>query len=537
MFMPVNPFKRRINAAYAPAQALEFKAAQSQHLTRTFASAFTDGDTGTFSILFKRSQIGANQELVWNRVGAANSFVIRLQSDDKLYIACDNTSGVLTSTQVFRDVTAFYHLVVKYAAGKPVVYLNGSQITSWAADSGSWPNADNHPWHSTTGGHEIGAYNYAGLINLFDGILADVCFVDGVALDPTYFGQFNTFNQWVPKRPTVTAWGTNGFYLDGEMSSTTVLDKSGNGNNWTAVNGVTTTSDVPGDKASADLGNYARLDVIGSWRGHATFSNAGRAVSLAYGDRNNYFPRVMTTMGIKGGKWYWEVGVSTTSGSSYYSGIKAVDEGFISGTAGLGDVNDPLTQTEYAYRSDGQKAHLGQSAYGGAWNTAGRVVGTALDLDAGTLEFFVDGVSQGVAFTGIDTSKTYSPCFDNTNATPSVLVANFDPVNWDYIPPTGFKPLCTAHLPVLPLVTPQTGTFTGNASADGPFVWLGYTPDTSVASTINGNAITWGTHAYPTAGGLKIITSSTSYNAAGANTYSIAVSNAFKMRAAQARAQ
>jgi hypothetical protein len=39
--------------------------------------------------------------------------------------------------------------------------------------------------------------------------------------------------------------------------------------------------------------------------------------------------------------------------------------------------------------------------------------------------------------------------------------------------------------------------------------------------TINGNAVTFGTHADKTAGGFKVRSSSASYNASGSNTYSI----------------
>jgi hypothetical protein len=78
--------------------------------------------------------------------------------------------------------------------------------------------------------------------------------------------------------------------------------------------------------------------------------------------------------------------------------------------------------------------------------------------------------------------------------------------------------LCTSNLTFASITT--SGTFTGNASTDGPFVWLGGNPSTM---TINGNAVTWGTHADKTAGGFKVRSSSTSYNTAGSNSYSVTV--------------
>jgi hypothetical protein len=63
-----------------------------------------------------------------------------------------------------------------------------------------------------------------------------------------------------------------------------------------------------------------------------------------------------------------------------------------------------------------------------------------------------------------------------------------------------------------------SGSFTGNADANGPFVFLNGVP---TAMTINGNAITFGTHADKLANGFKVRSSSSSYNASGSNTYSV----------------
>ena len=77
-----------------------------------------------------------------------------------------------------------------------------------------------------------------------------------------------------------------------------------------------------------------------------------------------------------------------------------------------------------------------------------------------------------------------------------------------------------------------SGTFTGNLSTDGPFVFLNGTP---TALTINGNAVTFGTHADKLANGFKVRSSSASYNASGSNTYvATTVGQVFKYEEAQA---
>ena len=98
---------------------------------------------------------------------------------------------------------------------------------------------------------------------------------------------------------------------------------------------------------------------------------------------------------------------------------------------------------------------------------------------------------------------------------------NFGQRSFAYTAPSGFKALCTANLPAGTITT--SGTFTGNADADGPFVWLNGVP---TAMTINGNAVTFGTHADKLANGFKVRSSSGSYNTAGSNTYSITTTGA-----------
>jgi hypothetical protein len=79
--------------------------------------------------------------------------------------------------------------------------------------------------------------------------------------------------------------------------------------------------------------------------------------------------------------------------------------------------------------------------------------------------------------------------------------------------------LCSKNLsPSTPIT--MSGSFVGNADTNGPFVWLNGSP---TSLTINGNAVTWGTHADKTAGGFKVRTTSSLYNAAGTNNYVVTV--------------
>jgi hypothetical protein len=206
------------------------------------------------------------------------------------------------------------------------------------------------------------------------------------------------------------------------------------------------------------------------------------------------------TIRVSTGKWYWEVTPTSNGGNSYIG-------------AAIPNV------VGYAYASNG-KRYPADTAYGATY-TNNDVIGVALNLDAGTLAFYKNGVSQGTALTGLSGSLT--PYLD-TLAYGSGAVSytgNFGQRPFAYAAPSGFKALCDTNIAEGTITT--SGTFTGNANADGPFVYLNGVP---TAMTINSNAVTFATHADKLANGFKVRSSSGSYNTAGSNTFSITTTGA-----------
>ena len=111
---------------------------------------------------------------------------------------------------------------------------------------------------------------------------------------------------------------------------------------------------------------------------------------------------------------------------------------------------------------------------------------------------------------------------------------NFGQRPWQSTGPTGAqRALCQANMPDNGTVT-LSGSFTGNATADGPFVFINGVPK---MLTINGNAVTFGTHADKLANGFKVRTASSTYNTAGSNTWMVTIDsnaqNLFKWNNAQ----
>ena len=145
--------------------------------------------------------------------------------------------------------------------------------------------------------------------------------------------------------------------------------------------------------------------------------------------------------------------------------------------------------------------HAGRSTItNGALTASGATDLPTIIPDGGTWYFEINGVS-----------KTWTP--------PAAFPASAGDYNFGQraFSNTATNPtLSTKNLPDGSVTT--SGSFTGNVAADGPFVWINGTP---TAMTINGNAVTFGTHADKLANGFKLRTASTSYNNSGSNTYSV----------------
>jgi hypothetical protein len=306
--------------------------------------------------------------------------------------------------------------------------------------------------------------------------LAENHFIDGQALDPSYFGEFDGSGVWKPKAYSGT-YGTTGYYLpffSGGSLTALAGDQSGLGNNWT-TNAISLTAGVDYDQMDdTPTNNHPTLNPL--IPSAANISKAGL--------RSGTTP-VRATFDASAINSYWEV----TAGAS------AVTAGVIS-EAGTANTTTVTANKVFAFR-----------------------LSTTGDLD-------YRNVTDAGAWTSIATGLTGSRFPYGTGAAADW---NFGQRAFVGSVPGGYAKLCAANLTSTSITT--SGTFTGNASADGPDVFVNGVP---TAMTINGNAVTFGTHADKTAHGFKLRTNSASYNASGSNTYSItATGAAFKNARAQ----
>ena len=251
-------------------------------------------------------------------------------------------------------------------------------------------------------------------------------------------------------------YGTNGFYLNFQNGANLGEDSSGNGNDFTNT-GVTQSTDTPTD-------NQSTLNYL-SKQSSSTISVAGTELNTTGGGHGH----TKGTIGVSSGKWYWEYTGISSSGNRYMCGIS------LSGTDNSKYVGEVAGGYAY-FGNSGKVFTAGAGVTYGASYTAGDIIGVALDMDTGDIEFFKNNVSQGVAFTGL--VGTFHPSFsDGSNTYSANLSIEFPEASWTYSAPTGFLALSTKNLPE-PAITKPTNYFAPIIYDDGVGAkTVGFQPD------------------------------------------------------------
>jgi len=186
-------------ADYNIGNSLMFNSADTAYLDRTPSAS--NRDLYTISLWAKRGNLNTGARQVMFGVGnpGTNSqvgFEIRFDSsvgDGKLrvtdYVAGVGDYTVLITNAVFRDPSAWYHIVFAYDSAQATnsdrakLYVNGTQITSFSSET--YPSQNQDSAVNSTTKHLIGNLDGDGYD--FDGYLAEINFIDGTALSPSSF--------------------------------------------------------------------------------------------------------------------------------------------------------------------------------------------------------------------------------------------------------------------------------------------------------------------------------------------------------------
>lgn len=488
----------------------------NEYLSRTPSTA-SNRRTFTFSCWFKRTKIGTgggNRNDIFTAgdtasVGAGGFHFWFI--DDNLRIESDGGNIKIVSDAAYRDVSQAYHLVCRVdttqsdANNRLRMYVNGNLVS---LQTNTQPSQNYQYQINNTTAHYLGVGNDASTLSYYaGGSMADAFFVDGQSLDASVFGKTNSNGQWVPKHSTGIknaiiasgGFGTNGFFLN--FGSNIGYDQSGQGNNWSANN-----FDLTRDFRSQDTisNNFCTINTL-SMFDTRTISEGGLRVS---GGNDG-----MGTIGVRSGKWYWEM-KRINSNVTPHVGITATwgnnNGDWLLNNAGMIQCRDDY----------------GSAVTNGVFREANGI--TSLSSELGTrqnwaaddiLSFQLDLDSSPRTFKIFKNSSTGTPILHRTFSYDSSLATSLDIFPFcrnnsgcetlfnfgqgtfvtsnsnngysdsngkgifQYQPPSGFLALCEDNLPAIsgavlsPKQQVKAITFTGDGTAARAITGVGFRPD------------------------------------------------------------
>lgn len=464
--------------SYQISRSLRFNSADSAYLSRTPAQA-GNRKTWTWSGWVKRSELG--QKYLFRTSATSAATFLYFNSSDRLHY-WDRTNGadfnVIVSNARFRDLSAWYHVVlaVNFSDGTPAnrarFYVNGNELSLQTANYPA--TTDDTYANSASVPHLIGGNG----VHL-DGYLADIHFIDGQALTPSSFGQFDANGEWQPKAYTGT-YGTNGFRLDfadNSAATATTLgkDTSGNGNNWTP-NNLSVAAGAGNDSLVDTPTSYGTdTDAGGEVRGnYATLNPLHSYVSLASNGNldcnSNGSGWIGSTIHVTTGKWYVEFTVGAT-GTIQMFGVCTSTH---SGSEYPWQASAPGVTY---YVQDGRIYVDGVNTGTTTASTSGDIISLSFDVDAKSVVVRKNNSVLSTKTIGTTSSYMFYISDGGGNATSSI---NFGQRPFAYTAPSGFKALCDTNLPAPVVAKPSTAfdvkLYTGNGGTQ-TISGLGFSPD------------------------------------------------------------
>jgi len=466
--------------------SLRFNDDDSAYLSRTPSSS-GNRKTWTQSLWIKRANISfSNCRFLASSDNATGDYLLQFNSNDTLQLYTDGAG--FTTNAVYRDTSSWYHLLIAMdttqstSSNRMKVYINGGEVTSFSSTTYPTLNADLN-YNRASWWHAIGAYfnSFPNGGQFFDGYLSEVNFIDGQALTPDSFGETGDYGEWIPKK-YIGTYGTNGFYLDFKDSGSLGNDAAGS-NNWTPTNLAATDQML-----DSPTNNFAVMNPLDS--NGVVFSEGNTKLS---GDGVNGWNASRGTVGISSGKWYWEVNPTAIANSVLAISIATYK-------SSLAELAGQSSSYGVTYYPDGRlyKDSSSDGSYGAAY-AVGDIISIALDMGTGTVTFYKNNVSQGVASSILLTQgDTWFPSFaayyasttsvtnfgqDSSFAGNKTAQGNSDANgigDFYYAPPTGYLALCTNNLPdatVVPSEHFNTVLYTGNGVDSRAVTGVGFAPD------------------------------------------------------------
>ena len=443
------------------------------NLRRT-QSTPTDNNLYTFSCWVKRGNLGGVQALLGSFTNSTNRGQLEFNSSNQLNYyenLSGSTSAQVTTTQVFRDTSAWYHIVLNVdldqttASDRIKMYVNGTQITSFGTTTYPSQGATSVIANCTASNGLLvgGSTSDNSTFYNIDGSMSHVHFIDGTAYDATAFGEYDANGVWKIKTSPSVTYGNNGFFILKDGNS--VTDQSGNSNNFTVGGGTLTNTE---DNPSNVFATFNPLTNDGGG-GAKTYSLGNTKVA----ETGDSWTSAHTTLGTTSGKYYYEAKVTYTNNNEAYIGASSEQAIFdkVNASHYLGQ-----TTGSVGYYTGNGSYYKGAGAVGyGSAVSSGDIVGVALDLDNNYIYFSINGTWQnsgdpesgatgtgGISLPSGMTTGDFK--FLSVSPNESYLEANFgngyfgttavssaqnpdDGIGiFEYDVPTGYRALCTKSI-------------------------------------------------------------------------------------------
>jgi len=483
--------------------------------------------TWTWSCWVKRSSLGS-AHIVFNvGVTGTDEIDFHFTAADQ-FIISDRGGHNLKTTQLFRDTSAWYNLVVVMdtvqsgvtfdSANALKLYVNGVRVTSFASGT-SLPDENDVFSVNHTRIHHIATRNLGD--NDFDGYLAEMNLIDGTAIGETngYLDEFGELKNgvWIPKNTSGLTFGNNGFRLqfkeivvgDGDTDTIGADTKPSGTKHHFDSSGI-----VVSDCAMPDSpeNNFCTMNIL------TNADSLGTSEGSLEWQGDTYSRSILGTFGMKSGKWYWETLMLAGGAASngYNAGIanhfvsqstQDPREGSISGgkvvisVDSRGDFNETQgsasnTSNSTSFSPDdfdiiGIALDMDSSTQTIAFYKNNSIIGSARNLIVQDIEYFPEWDSRSFTNTpriaNFGADQTFAGVMDSstTHKTPSNSGAGTADENDNgklfYAPPDGYLSLCSANLEE-PVIGSNSGageqatdyfgvlTYTGNDAANRAIV-------------------------------------------------------------------
>ena len=480
-----------VSTGYEIDHSISFDKNTNESLYRTPSSSGNQR-TFTFSAWVKFSHINTGVS-DWSTLYSAGdytstgpSFRIGHHTNNSLQVSFYTNSaytGYYRTDALFRDTNAWYHFVCAIDTtqgtdtNRVKIYVNGVQAPTTATVSHISQNYDTGV--NTAIQHELGLFTSGGNPTaVASEYIAETHLIDGQALAPTEFGEFDEDSGiWKPKKYT-GSYGTNGVYLDYADAGDLGDDESGNGNDYTEYN-----MDASDQATDTPTNNFATLNPVFAYSassGANPIITEGATVLTT--QNSGYWHNSVSTIPVTSGKWYFEAQPGTSS--THVTAIGYGDEQNLY-TWGVANSHVGASSTK-------SNAYLGSDTAGSSYGrifpadsspstrvnyTSSNIIGVAIDADNGYVYWAKDNtwINSGDPTSGSSGTGGYAvPSGTGTNGIliPSIaayhhtslgkMFINFGGYTtisisssasdangygtFEYAPPTGYYALCGKNL-------------------------------------------------------------------------------------------